>query len=423
MSQLPMFQRSGAAAYKADLSRTVALMKYLGNPKKNFKSVHIAGTNGKGSVSHLLAAVFQSAGYKTGLFTSPHLSDFRERIRINGQMIPKRKVSAFIQQHEVYLRQNELSFFEMSAGLAFDYFAKENIDIAIIETGMGGRLDSTNVIKPELSIISNIGFDHTAFLGDTLEKIAIEKAGIIKKEIPVLIGEKQKEIQHIFSEKTKKENAEIFFAEDICTIDIEEQKLIPPLLKIQANINEKHFNLNTSLAGDYQLKNIKTAVAAWQILKYKGYKLSIPHLQTALKNVEKLTGFTGRWTYRKANCPIIFDTAHNFEGLIYVSEMLKKVKYKKLHIVLGMVDDKDHSKLLNLLPEDASYYFCKADIPRGFDAQKLMLEARTLGRDGQNYESVKNALKNALKSAGNADLIFVGGSTFTVAEGLVEIEN
>jgi dihydrofolate synthase/folylpolyglutamate synthase len=395
-------------------------MKHLGNPETKFKSVHIAGTNGKGSVSHILDALFQTAGYKTGLFTSPHLSDFRERIRINGKMISKKNVASFTSKNLNYLKEKQLSFFEMSAGLAFDYFAKQEVDI--IETGMGGRLDSTNLIEPDLSIITNIGFDHTAFLGNTLEKIAIEKAGIIKKEIPVLIGEKQKEIQHIFSEKTKKENAEIFFAEDICSIDIDEQKLIPPLLKIQANINEKYFNLSTSLAGDYQIKNIRTAIAAWQILKQKGYKLIIPHLQVALKNVEKLTGFSGRWTYRKAHCPIIFDTAHNFEGLTYVSEMLKKIKYKKLHIVLGMVDDKDHGKLLKLLPENAEYYFCKADIPRGFDAEKLMKQADANKRHGRNYGNVKTALKNALKNAWKDDLIFVGGSTFTVAEGIVETE-
>lgn len=417
-----MFQRSGAAAYKADLSRTVFLMKHLGNPETKFKSIHIAGTNGKGSVSHILAAIFQIAGYKTGLFTSPHLSDFRERIRINGKMIGKKDIASFTKNNLNYLKKEQLSFFEMSAGMAFDYFAKQDIDIAIIETGMGGRLDSTNIVKPDLSIITNIGFDHTAFLGNTLEKIAQEKAGIIKKGIPVLIGEKQKEIQHIFLEKTKKENAEIFFAEDICTVGIEQQKLIPPLLRIQANINEKQYKLSTSLAGDYQVKNIRTAIAAWQMMKHIGYKLNKAHLQSALKNVETLTGFAGRWTYRKSICPIIFDTAHNFEGLSYVSEMLKKVKFEKLHIVLGMVDDKDHSKLLKLLPKDATYYFCKADIPRGLDAEKLKIQAETNERIGKNYKTVRNALKAALKNAGKKDLVFVGGSTFTVAEGLIEFK-
>ncbi|PLW93626.1 MAG: tetrahydrofolate synthase, partial [Marinilabiliales bacterium] len=400
MSQLPMFQRSGAAAYKADLSRTEALMKYLGNPENKFKSIHIAGTNGKGSVSHILAAIFQSAGYRTGLFTSPHLADFRERIRVDGKMINKPSVASFIEQHEDYLKAQKLSFFEMSAGLAFDFFAKEEIDIAIVETGMGGRLDSTNVLMPELSIITNIGFDHTAFLGDTLEKIAIEKAGIIKADTPVLIGEKQDEIEHIFLEKANSQKSELAFATDLCEMEIIDQQYLPPLLRLNCQCGESVFEAETSLAGDYQIRNIKTALAAWQILKNLGYNINLQDVKTGLQNVEKLTGFAGRWTYRKAHCPVIFDTAHNFEGLSFVSEMLGKVEYEKLHIVLGMVDDKDHSKLLKLLPEKAEFYFCKADIPRGLDSEKLRQQAEANERIGQNHGTVQNALKNALKNAG-----------------------
>ncbi len=391
--QLPMYQRVGKTAFKKDLTNTLKLAEYLEHPENNFKSIHVAGTNGKGSVSHMLASIFQAAGYKTGLYTSPHLKDFRERIKIDGKLIPQKEVIKFIEEHQNFLAFNRLSFFEMTVGMAFQYFAQEKVDIAIIETGMGGRLDSTNIIAPELSVITNIGLDHTAFLGDTLSKIASEKAGIIKKNIPVVIGEKQQETKKVFRKKAEEMNSDIIFASDS---------------KFQ-----KH---HTDLKGDYQKKNLKTVLASVEILQKKGWKLSEEALINGLNNVKLHTGLQGRWDVIREKPKVICDTAHNAEGLKLVMKQLQKEKFQHLHIVIGVVNDKDLSKVLPLFPKDASYYFCKPDVPRGLEAEILQKEASKFELWGKSYKSVQAAWFAAEEKALDEDLIFIGGSNFTVAE-------
>lgn len=388
-----MYQRVGKAAYKADLRATLNLAEYLKNPENNFKSVHVAGTNGKGSTSHMLASVFQEAGYKTGLYTSPHLKDFRERIKINGEMIPKQCVLEFVENHKPYFEKNKLSFFEMTVGLAFDYFRKEKVDIAIVEVGMGGRLDSTNIITPEVSVITNIGLDHTQFLGDTLEKVASEKAGIIKDRVPVVIGEMLPETKPVFEEIASERNAEILFAEAIDSS-----------------------NLTSDLKGLYQQKNIKTVLATLRILQKRGWNISEENIQKGLLNTIKNTGLMGRWQVLGENPKVICDTGHNREGLQLVMEQLSKESFEKLHIVLGVVSDKDLASVLPLFPKDAVYYFCKPNIPRGLDASLLLSQASGFGLVGEDYISIKNAYLAAIKAASAKDLIFVGGSTFVVAE-------
>ena len=388
-----MYQRVGKAAYKADLSATLNLAEYLKNPENNFKSVHVAGTNGKGSTSHMLASVFQEAGYKTGLYTSPHLRDFRERIKVNGKMIPKQYVSEFVENHKPYFEKNKLSFFEMTVGLAFDYFRKEKVDIAIVEVGMGGRLDSTNIITPEVSVITNIGLDHPQFLGNTLEKVASEKAGIIKDRVPVVIGEMLPETKPVFEEIASERNAEILFAEAIDSS-----------------------NLTSDLKGLYQQKNIKTVLATLRILQKRGWNISEENIQKGLLNTIKNTGLMGRWQVLGENPKVICDTGHNREGLQLVMEQLSKESFEKLHIVLGVVSDKDLASVLPLFPKDAVYYFCKPNIPRGLDASLLLSQARGFGLVGEDYISIKNAYLVAIKAASAKDLIFVGGSTFVVAE-------
>lgn len=388
-----MYQRVGQSAYKADLTATNNLANYLNNPEKSFKSVHVAGTNGKGSTSHMLASVFQEAGFKTGLYTSPHLKDFRERIKINGKMIPKKNVSEFVEKHKSYFEKNQLSFFEMTVGLAFDYFRKENVDIAIIEVGMGGRLDSTNIITPEVSVITNIGLDHTQFLGDTLEKVAEEKGGIIKKGIPVIIGETLPETKVVFEKIVLERNASITFAETI-----------------------NSFQYTSDLKGIYQKKNIKTVLATLKLLQKKGWNISEENIAKGLLNTIKNTGLMGRWQILNENPKVICDTGHNKEGLQLVMEQLATEKYKNLHIVLGVVSDKDLDSVLPLFPKRATYYFCKPNIPRGLEASLLLTKARGFGLMGEEYISVKKSFTAALKSAEKDDLVFVGGSTFVVAE-------
>jgi len=391
--QLPMFQRVGKEAFKKDLSNTLKLAEHLDHPENKFKSIHVAGTNGKGSVSHMIASIFQSAGYKTGLYTSPHLSDFRERIRINGRVIPQEDVVSFIEENQSFLGYNSLSFFEMTVGMAFDYFAKQKVDIAIIETGMGGRLDSTNIITPELSIITNIGLDHTAFLGDTLAEIAGEKAGIIKENVPVVIGEKQKETETVFRNVSEKSNSEIRFAEDF-----------------------KFQTYYTDLKGDYQKKNLRTVLTSVKLLKEKNWKISEEALINGLNNVKLHTGLQGRWDVIRQKPKVICDTAHNAEGLKLVIKQLKKEKFKQLHVVLGVVNDKDLSKVLPLLPKDAHYYFAKPNVPRGLEATILKEEASKFHLDGELFNSVQEAFLAAEREALDEDLIFIGGSNFTVAE-------
>ena len=389
-SQLPMYQREGKTAFKKDVSNTIAFSKELDFPEKKFKSIHVGGTNGKGSTSHMLASILQEAGYKVGLYTSPHLKNFTERIRINGKEIPEKKVTTFINRHKDFLEKQKLSFFEMTVGLAFDYFANEHVDIAVIEVGLGGRLDSTNIINPELSVITNIGLDHTEMLGNTLPKIAFEKAGIIKKNTTVVIGERQQEVQKVFATKAQETFSEIFYASDVFE------------------------TYKTDLLGDYQQKNSKTAAVA--IAHLHGFKVSQDQIKRGLLNVVKNTNLKGRWQVLQEKPKVICDTAHNKEGLQIVFKQLKKEKFKKLHIVLGVVSDKKIEVIFPLFPKDAVYYFCKPNIPRGLSEEVLQEKATHFGLQGKKFSSVENAYKKALYNANQEDIIYVGGSTFVVAE-------
>ena len=420
-AQLPVFTRVGASAYKADLHNTIELCARLGNPQHQFKTIHIAGTNGKGSTSHMLAAVLQVAGYKTGLYTSPHLKDFRERIRINGEMISEQSVIDFVAGHQHDFEEIQPSFFEMTVGLAFDSFAKEQVDIAVIETGLGGRLDSTNIITPLLSIITNIGWDHMNILGDTLQLIAAEKAGIIKPNIPVIIGEKQDELADLFIRKAKQQNAAISFASDLFDVKGERQKAkgFDELLDVEITpltTDHLQLTLQLDLTGSYQLKNIKTVISAVAELRQQGFVITDDHLKTALRQVKTLTGLHGRWEVLSTNPLTICDTGHNPEGIQEVLKNIAAVQYEQLHFVIGMVNDKDSSKVLSMLPKDAIYYFCRPDIPRGLDAPILQERALAFGLQGEVYASVPSALAAAQSAAKAKDLVFVGGSTFVVAE-------
>lgn len=390
--QLPMYQNQGKTAFKKDLSNTILLANHLKNPEHKFKSIHVAGTNGKGSTSHMLASVLQEAGYKVGLYTSPHLKDFRERIKINGKEVSKQFVIGFIKRNKAFLEQHQLSFFEMTVGMAFDYFSKQNVDIAIIEVGLGGRLDSTNIITPEVSVITNIGFDHTQFLGTTYEAIATEKAGIIKPHVPVIIGETQKETKKVFLEIAKSNTSEIYFADETIS------------------------NYTSDLKGNYQKHNIKTATKAIRVLSHKSFNISEENIKAGLQNVVKNTGLKGRWQVLQTEPKVICDTAHNKEGLTYIVKQLAEENYKKLHVVFGVVNDKDVDSILPLLPKNATYYFCKPNVPRGLDAEILRLKFISNGFKGEAYQSVNNALNEAKIAANTEDLIYVGGSTFVVAE-------
>lgn len=392
-SQLPMYQRQGKTAFKKDLSNTLKLAEHLNNPENKFKSVHVAGTNGKGSTSHILASVLQEAGYKVGLYTSPHLKDFRERIKINEQEVSKHFVIGFIKRNKDFFEANKLSFFEMTVGMAFDYFAKQNIDIAVVEVGLGGRLDSTNIVTPEVSIITNIGLDHTQFLGDTLEAIAFEKGGIIKPNIPVVIGETQKETAPVFKSLAKSCDSEILFAD----------QLVSEVYK-------------SDLIGSYQSKNIKTVVQTVKQLQGKGFKISKKNIKQGLLKVVKNTGLLGRWQILKERPKVVCDTGHNREGLIYVMQQLSNETFESLHIVFGVVNDKDLRYILDLLPKKATYYFCKPNIPRGLDAEELQQTFSSYKLKGRAYKSVNEAYNSALNNARKDDFIYVGGSTFVVAE-------
>lgn len=393
-AQLPMFQRVGGIAYKKDLSNTLLLANHLRNPQNNFKSIHVAGTNGKGSLSHMLASVLQEAGYKVGLYTSPHLKDFRERIKINGSMISEKYVVDFVAMHKHFFESHSLSFFEMTVGLAFDYFSQEKVDVAIIEVGMGGRLDSTNIITPQLSVITNIGLDHTAFLGETYSAIAKEKAGIIKTGVPVVIGEKHIETIPVFKEIAHDMHSEILFAEDF-----------------EFEIFE------TDLKGSYQSKNLQTALTVIKQLRNKNlYQITEENIQSGMLKVISNTGLMGRWQVLLENPKVICDTAHNKEGLSYVLSQLAGEKYNRLHIVIGFVADKDLESVLQLFLREAVYYFCRPNIPRGLDADEIQVKAAKIGLTGNVYDTVKQAYETALNTAEKDDLVFVGGSTFVVAE-------
>jgi dihydrofolate synthase/folylpolyglutamate synthase len=392
-SQLPMFQRQGKSAFKKDLTNSIALSKHLNFPETKFKTIHVAGTNGKGSTSHMLASILQEAGYKVGLYTSPHLKDFRERIKINGEVIRKIDVINFIKKNQLFFEEHKLSFFEMTVGLAFEYFAKQKVDIAIIEVGLGGRLDSTNIILPEVSVITNIGLDHTQFLGETLPEIAFEKAGIIKTQTPVVIGEYQEEIFHVFEEKAKQNKAKLYLA--------------------SKNITK---TFQSDLKGNYQQNNIKTVVQTISVLENNGFKISKENLRVGLQNVVKNTGLLGRWQLINTMPKAICDTGHNKEGLLYVLKQLKEEQFDKLHFIFGVVNDKDLSTILHLFPKEAIYYFCKPNIPRGLSEKELQNQCFKYGLEGASYKSVEKAYKTALKNASKNDLIFIGGSTFVVAE-------
>ena len=391
-SQLPMYQNQGKIAFKKDLTNSVLFSEHLNSPEQKFKSVHVAGTNGKGSTSHMIASVLQEAGYKVGLYTSPHLKDFRERIKINGQPISENEVVDFITDNKPFFDENKLSFFEMTVGLAFHSFAKHNVDIAIIEVGLGGRLDSTNIINPEVSVITNIGFDHTQMLGNTLPEIAFEKAGIIKNEVPVVIGEYQEAVHAVFYQKSIAARSSLFLADK--------------------NIKKEY---NSDLKGNYQSKNIKTAVQTIKVLQ-DSFSISDKSINNGLQSVVKNTGLLGRWQILNKNPLTICDTAHNKEGLTYVMKQLQTQSYDKLHIVLGVVTDKDLDSVLPLFPIEATYYFCKPDIPRGLEATILKKKSAKYNLFGKEYSSVNKALENAKKDALDKDLIFIGGSTFVVAE-------
>jgi len=423
-SQLPLFTRVGASAYKANLGNTIELCKRLGDPQHKFKSVHVAGTNGKGSTSHMLAAILQTAGYKTGLYTSPHLKDFRERIRINGQMIGEAEVIDFVEKHKADFEDIRPSFFEMTVGLAFDIFAREKVDIAIIEVGLGGRLDSTNIITPLLSVITNIGWDHMNILGDTLQLIAAEKAGIIKPGVPVVIGEYQPDVAAIFIDKAKKEHSPISFASELLDAAESHQSADEPgdfrdvtLKSLDSSVFRlPTFDFRLDLTGTYQVKNLKGVICAVRELQLQGFEIGDEQLRSALSKVRLLTGLHGRWETLSKHPLTICDTGHNPEGISEVLQNIATVDYKKLHFVLGVVNDKDISKMLSMLPKHAAYYFCKPDIQRGLEAESLMQKAESLGLSGKTYPSVKAAFLAAQQNAGENDLVFVGGSTFVVAE-------
>ncbi|SDH57267.1 dihydrofolate synthase / folylpolyglutamate synthase [Flavobacterium omnivorum] len=393
-NQLPMYQLQGASAYKKDLTNAHLLTAHLDNPQEKIKCIHVAGTNGKGSTSHMLASILQEAGYKVGLYTSPHLNNFRERIKITGKDIPEEFVTDFINEHKHFFESNDMSFFEMTVGLAFDYFAKEKVDIAVIEVGMGGRLDATNTITPLVSVITNIGLDHTQFLGNTIDAIAFEKAGIIKSNIPVIIGEYTPETKPVFLAKAKECNSEIYFAADL--------------------ISETH---PSDLIGDYQVHNKKTVLQTINVLNSQNeFKITPENLKSGLLNVVKNTGLQGRWQQLSEFPKVFCDTAHNRNGLEIVLKQIQKQDFDTLHIVLGVVNDKDLDEILPLFPKKAIYYFCKPNIPRGLDVLILKQKAASFDLKGEVYISVSEAYQKAIENATKSDFIYIGGSTFVVAE-------
>ncbi|MET0392381.1 MAG: folylpolyglutamate synthase/dihydrofolate synthase family protein [Chitinophagaceae bacterium] len=415
LTRLPLFSRIGAAAYKEDLDNTIRLCRYLGDPHRKVKTVHIAGTNGKGSVSHMLAAIFQTAGYKTGLYTSPHLKDFRERIKVNGDMISQEFVIDFTGRIRPAIDETEPSFFEITVAMAFDYFVQQQVDIAIIETGLGGRLDSTNVITPELSVITNIGWDHMNLLGDSLEKIAAEKAGIIKPGIPVVVGEVLPETQPVFEKTAQNNKAPLFIAPHLfhaLNWQWEQQELVVEIAQ-EHHIDHRVYHLD--LTGLYQVKNLPVVLAACSQLQQRGWNIE-PYLLPALKQVKKLTGLHGRWELIHRHPDVVLEVAHNEDGIRQMLEQVEVTDHHELHIVLGMVKDKDIEKVLRLLPVNAQYYFTQAGIPRALAAADLQRQALAMGLKGQPWPDVNTALKEAKAKAGARDLVLVCGSIFLVAE-------
>lgn len=413
---LPMFQRIGAAAYKADLSNTIALMEALDNPQNKFKSIHVAGTNGKGSTSHLLASLLREKGLKVGLHTSPHLKDFRERIRVNGVMVEKNWVVDFVEKNKSIIEEIQPSFFETAVAMAFKYFEEQKVDIAFIEVGMGGRLDSTNVLSPLLSVITNISFDHTQFLGKDLASIAREKAGIIKDNTPVVIGQTQEETAPVFIKRAKEHNSRIIFADQIYSIRNPLHKDTKLFVDIYKKDDLLYKNLVSMLSGNYQLKNIATVICAIEELGNIGFKFSEEEIRAGFLNLQTNAPLMGRWQTLSTNPLTICDTGHNKDGLTYVIEQINQTPHNNLHFVLAMVGDKDIDKVISMLPKNAYYYLSKADIPRGLEIEVLSKKIEQVGLNYSSFPSIREALFIAQKNAKNNDLVFVGGSTFTVAE-------
>ncbi len=415
-SQLPMYQRQGKVAFKKDLKNIIALCEHNKNPQEKFKSVHIAGTNGKGSVSHILASVLHTAGYRVGLYTSPHLKDFRERIRINGKMISENEVTDYVNENKSFFEVQNPSFFEMTVAMAFHYFAKYNVDIAIIETGLGGRLDSTNILKPVLCGITNISLDHTQFLGNTISEIAYEKAGIIKENIPIVIGETNIESYPVFIKTAKNKNANIYFADSEYQIEYALlNKDYKQVFNVKRNNEIVFKNLTTDLIGLYQKKNVVTALKMIELLS-KSFNIKKEHIYSGLLNVQKNTGFAGRWQVIGYNPLVVADTGHNIAGINEVLIQLKATAYKELHFIYGTVNDKDIDNILKLLPKNAEYYFTQANIPRSLEVNILKEKANKFNLKGNAFTNTEDAYFSAKQKAEEFDLILIGGSTFVVAE-------
>lgn len=415
-SALPMFSRIGAAAYKKDLTNTIALCEALGNPQQHIKTIHVAGTNGKGSVSHMLAAILQKAGYKTGLYTSPHLHDFRERIKVNGTMCEEQFVIDFTQRIQPLIAQIEPSFFEITVAMAFSYFVQQQVDIAVIETGLGGRLDSTNIITPELSVITNIGYDHMNMLGDTLEAIAGEKAGIIKPGITAIVGEQLPETMAVFTHKAATEQAPLLFAGDqfyVADWQYDHHRL---QVTVVDKHHDEHIHYSLDLPGIYQTKNLLTVLTGVQQLRKQGWHLPETAVHAALQQVKHLTGLHGRWEVIQENPTVVLDVGHNEDGIKQILQQLEHSTYRKLYIITGMVKDKDIDKVLSLLPKYATYYFTQAQIPRALAYTELATKATALGLQGHAMADVNTALQDALTHAGKEDMILVCGSVFLVGE-------
>lgn len=416
-NHLPMFQRIGPAAYKKDLTNTLAICERLGNPHHRFPTLHVAGTNGKGSVAHMLSAILQSAGFKTGLYVSPHYKDFRERIKVNGQYISRPFVSRFVSKHQAFFEELQPSFFEMSVGMAFDYFAAQQVDIAVVEVGLGGRLDSTNVITPLVSVVTNISFDHVSMLGNTLPLIAAEKAGIIKPGVPVVIGEEQTETSPVFLQKAKECQSPIYFASREIECKSLEDNYFQSRFAVAIQGKLKYPDLLLDAGGAYQSKNLATVLQTIEVLRQnRPFQIPDEAVEHGLAHLKELTRFIGRWQIIGRDPLVLLDSAHNEGGLRLAMEQIARIPHRKLHFVFGMVNDKEPSLVLNLLPKAARYYFAKANIPRGLDADALRITAAEHGLHGKAYASVRNALHAARRAAEKDDLIYVGGSIFIVAE-------
>jgi dihydrofolate synthase/folylpolyglutamate synthase len=415
-NSLPMFHRVGPAAFKSSLDNIIKLSAVLDNPHHKFKSIHVGGTNGKGSSSHMLAAILQSAGYKTGLYTSPHLKSFRERIRINGIEISEDEVTDFVNNNKEHFETIEPSFFEMTCAMAFDHFARNKVDFAIVEVGLGGRLDSTNIISPEVCLITNISYDHQQLLGETLELIAIEKAGIIKPNVPTIVSEFQEEVFDVFIDKALENNSPIGFAAFKFRIEAWKRENGKLKLKIFDNNGKRFYGLPCGLTGNYQLKNIPGVLTVINVLRGKDFMIPDYAIIEGLDKVVELTGLKGRWQTLCANPLVICDTAHNEAGIETIVDQIKHTPHKNLHFVFGTVNDKDTDKILDLLPKEAHYYFCQAKIPRALEASALTTLAQKYSLKGTAIPDVNEAIKMAMSKAGPDDLVFIGGSNFVVAE-------